>query len=188
MMYHPQMDGQSEKTNQHIKTALQIYCNYQQNDWAEWLLIVQYAINARPSATTKQTPYELWMGFVPRAHQANCVSNVPMIEAHKEQIRQVRRQALEAIKRAQELLGCKTQHKPYQKGQKVWLKGTNLLTTHPTVKLRPKRYSPFKIIEVIGPTMYRLDLPVQWKVHNAFHGNLLLPYHETKEHMWVQFH
>jgi hypothetical protein len=23
---------------------------------------------------------------------------------------------------------------------------------------------------------------VQWKVHNAFHGDLLLPYHETKEH------
>jgi Chromo (CHRromatin Organisation MOdifier) domain len=62
------------------------------------------------------------------------------------------------------------------------LEGTNLLTTHPTVKLRPKRYGPFKIIEVIGPTTYRLDLSAQWKVHNAFHGNLLLPYHETKEH------
>jgi transposase InsO family protein len=32
--YHPQTDGQSKKTNQYIKTALQIYCNYQQNDWA----------------------------------------------------------------------------------------------------------------------------------------------------------
>ena len=57
--YHPQMDGQSEKTNQHIETALRIYCNYQQNNWAHWLPIVQYAINARPSATTKQAPYEL---------------------------------------------------------------------------------------------------------------------------------
>jgi transposase InsO family protein len=33
--YHSQMDGQSEKTNQHVETALQIYCNYQQNDWAQ---------------------------------------------------------------------------------------------------------------------------------------------------------
>jgi hypothetical protein len=123
------MDRQSEKTNQHVKTALQIYCNYQQNDWAEWLPIVQYVINARPSATMKQTPYELWMGFVPRAHQANCISNIPMIEARKEQIKQARRQALEAIKRAQELLGHESRHKPYQKGQKVWLEGTNLLTT-----------------------------------------------------------
>jgi hypothetical protein len=122
------------------------------------------------------------MGFVPRAHQANHVSNIPTIEARKEQIKQARRQALEAIKQAQKLLGCKMRHKPYQKGQKVWLEGTNLLTTHPTVKLGPKRYGPFKIIEVIGPTTYWLGFPVQWKVHNAFHGNLLLPYHETKEH------
>jgi hypothetical protein len=57
--YHSQTDGQSEKTNQHIGTALQIYCNYQQNDWAQWLLIVQYAINARPSVTTEQVSYEL---------------------------------------------------------------------------------------------------------------------------------
>jgi len=59
--YHPQTDRQSEKTNQHIETALRIYCNYQQNDWAHWLPIVQYAINARPSATMKQAPYKLWM-------------------------------------------------------------------------------------------------------------------------------
>jgi hypothetical protein len=40
MAYHPQMDGQLEKTNQHVETALRIYCNYQQNDRAEWLLII----------------------------------------------------------------------------------------------------------------------------------------------------
>src|SRR5882672_9920837 len=86
------------------------------------------------------------------------------------------------MKRAQELLGRKSTHRPYQKGQKVWLEGTNLHTTHPTVKLRPKRYGPFKITEVLGPTTYRLELPAQWKIHNAFHGSLLLPYYETKEH------
>jgi len=78
--YHSQTDRQSEKTNQHIETALRIYCNYQQNDWAHWLPIVQYAINARPSAMTKQAPYELWMGFIPRAHQADRSSRVPTIE------------------------------------------------------------------------------------------------------------
>jgi hypothetical protein len=36
--------------------------------------------------------------------------------------------------------------------------------------------------EVIGSTTYRLELPAHWKIHNAFHASLLLPYHETKEH------
>jgi hypothetical protein len=89
--YHSQTDGQSEKTNQHIGTALQIYCNYQQNDWAQWLLIVQYAINARPSVTTEQVSYELWMGFILKAHQAKCTSNVPTIESCKEQIKKARK-------------------------------------------------------------------------------------------------
>jgi len=59
---------------------------------------VQYAINARPSATTKQAPYELWMGFIPRAHQAERSSKVPTIELRREQIREARKQALEAMK------------------------------------------------------------------------------------------
>jgi len=95
--YHPQTDGQSEKTNQHVETVLQIYCNYQQNDWAQWLPIVQYAINARPSATMKQAPYELWMGFIPRAHQADRPSKVPAIELCREQIKEARKQALEVM-------------------------------------------------------------------------------------------
>jgi hypothetical protein len=59
MAYHPQTNRQAEKTNQHIKTALQIYCNFQQDNWADWLPIVQYALNACPSDTTKKAPYEL---------------------------------------------------------------------------------------------------------------------------------
>src|SRR5487761_1155848 len=180
--YHPQMDGQSEKTNQHVETALRIYCNYQQDNWAEMLPIVQYTINARASATTKQAPFELWMGFIPRAHQPVRPSDVPTIERHKETILTAHRNACEAMRKAQELLGRKSNHRPYQKGQKVWLEGTNLQTTHPTAKLRPKRYGPFKVTEVIGATTYHLELPAQWRIHNAFHASLLLLYQETPEH------
>jgi hypothetical protein len=67
--YHPQTNGQSEKMNQHVETMLRIFCNYQQTDWAEYLPMIQYMINARVSETTKKMPFELWMGYVPRAHQ-----------------------------------------------------------------------------------------------------------------------
>ncbi len=71
---------------------------------------------------------------------------------------------------------------PYQINNKVWLEGTNLTTTHPTTKLLPKRYGPFKITDVISKVVYRLELPPQWKVHNVFHASLLSPYHETTTH------
>jgi hypothetical protein len=122
------------------------------------------------------------MGFIPRAHQPNQTSEVPAIEKRKEQIKEARKQALEAMKQAQELLGHGSSHRPYHKGQKVWLEGTNLRTTHPTTKLHPKQYGPFKVTKVIGSTTYHLELLVHWKIYKAFHANLLLPYHETKEH------
>jgi Chromo (CHRromatin Organisation MOdifier) domain len=75
--------------------------------------------------------------------------------------------------KAQTFWSRKTTFQPYQKGQKVWIEGTNLKTTHPTMKLRAKCFGPFKITEVISPVTYRVQLPAQWKVHNAFHVSLL---------------
>jgi Chromo (CHRromatin Organisation MOdifier) domain len=93
-----------------------------------------------------------------------------------------RQQAQEAMKRAQELLGRKSDHRPYQKDQWVWLEGKHLQTTHPSVKMHPKHFGPFKVTDILGKTTYRLELPSHWKIHNTFHASLLLPYKETKEH------
>ena len=68
--YHPQTDGQSERTNQTMKGLLWIFCNHQADDWAEWLVVVQYIINSHPSSTTKRVLYELWMRHNPWVHQA----------------------------------------------------------------------------------------------------------------------
>ena len=54
-------------------------------------------------------------------------------------------------------------------GDKVWLEGTNLKTTHPTAKLAPKQYGPFPITNKISDIVYQLELPPQWKIHNVFH-------------------
>jgi len=39
--FHPQMDGQSERIDQVIEAYLRLYCNYEQNDCAEMLAIVE---------------------------------------------------------------------------------------------------------------------------------------------------
>jgi len=181
--YHPETDGQSERTNQTVETALRIFGNYRQDDWSDWLPIVQYQLNSHVSNTTGFTPFEIWMGYIPRAHQPDRVSGMPEVQKRKEQLFEVRKQAQESMTRAQQSWAKKKRpHKPYAKGEKVWLKGKNLRTSHPTTKLRPRRFGPFKVTEVLGPTTYRLDLPSMWKIHNAFHGALLSPYQETEEH------
>jgi len=64
----------------------------------------------------------------------------------------------------------------------VWLKGTHLHTSHPTPKLRPKRFGPFEITEQLSSVTYRLNLPPSWKLHNTFHTTLLSPYQEMAIH------
>ena len=44
--YHPQTDGQSEKTNQHVEMALRIFGNFRQDDWSNLLPVIQYQINS----------------------------------------------------------------------------------------------------------------------------------------------
>src|SRR6266566_9536378 len=69
--------------------------------------------------------------------------------------------------------------KPYQIGDKVWLEATNLTTTHPTSKLLPKWYGPFKMTNIISNVVYKLELPPQWMTQTVFHASLLSPYYET---------
>ena len=60
--YHPQTDGQSERTNQRLEQYLHIFIDYHQQNWASLLPLAQYTLNAWPNATTKKAPFELIMG------------------------------------------------------------------------------------------------------------------------------
>ena len=121
-----------------------------------------------------------WMGYLLCAHQPTQEGDILAVEERKRLMKQAREDTHEAMAKAQSFWNKKTTFRPYQKGQKVWIEGTNIKTTHPTTKLHAKRFSPFKITEVISPMTYRLQLPAQWKIHNTFHAALLHPYRMTE--------
>ena len=176
--YHPQTDGQSERTNQQLEQYLHIFINYHQQNWASLLPLTQYTLNVWPNATTKKAPFELIMGHIPRVHQSAWPFKSLTIEARMQQMKQAHQDAKEALKRAADL-EVPTCFEPYQLGDKVWLEGRNLTTTHPMAKLAPRHYGPFLFTCVISRTSYQLKLPPQWKIHNVFHTTLLTPYKET---------
>jgi hypothetical protein len=70
----------------------------------------------------------------------------------------------------------------YQVGDQVWLEGRHLCTNQPTAKLAPKHHSPFKVVQVMSPVNYRLELPTQWSIHDVFHTDLLTPYRKMPTH------
>ena len=44
------------------------------------------------------------------------------------------------------------------------------------MKLAKRYYGPFQILQRINETLYRLKLPSNWHIHNAFYVSLLKPY------------
>ena len=70
----------------------------------------------------------------------------------------------------------------YKPGDQVWLKATHLILPHQGSKLNPKWYSPFKVLNVISPVAFKLDLSVSWTIHLVFHASLLTLYVKTQAH------
>ena len=178
MAYHPQTDGQSERTNQKLEQYLRIFIDYHQNDWDRWLPLAQYTLNAWPSATTGKAPFEVIMGHIPRIHQTKRLTASPPLNQRLETINTTRKEAVEALRRAQ-TLSTPSRFTPFSVGDRVWLEARNLNTTHPTAKLAPRRHGPFLVTAAISHVTYQLKLPSTWKIHNVFHASLLTPYKET---------
>ena len=52
-VYHLQTDGQMERINQKVRTFLQHYINYQQDDWTKWLTAAEFQYNDKKHAATE---------------------------------------------------------------------------------------------------------------------------------------
>ena len=55
-----------ERVNQEIEAYLQVFVSHQQDDWADWLPLVEFAYNNKVHAATHQTLFELDVGQHPR--------------------------------------------------------------------------------------------------------------------------
>ncbi|CAI7889345.1 unnamed protein product [Closterium sp. NIES-53] len=67
-------------------------------------------------------------------------------------------------------------------GDQVLLDTRNLNLSHLPSKLRPRFCGPFLVEAQVTPVTFRLRLPDTWKLHNAFHVQLLKPYKDPNQH------
>jgi hypothetical protein len=99
-----------------------------------------------------------------------------------EQYNEARRKVQDLMRWAQQSWVRHCDTPKYKIGDQVWLEGRHLHTNQPTAKLAPKHHGPFKVVQVMSPINYRLELPTQWSIHDVFHTDLLTPYRETPTH------
>ena len=99
--FHPRTDGQSEQTNQKLEQFLQFYTNAKQNNWARLLPLAKFAFNSWHNESTKKSPFELLMGYNPKAEWTVIASPVPRVTHRLEKIQEARDQACLAMRKAQ---------------------------------------------------------------------------------------
>src|SRR5258708_20223817 len=63
--YHPEGDRQTECANQVLEQYLQVYTNYQQDDWATLLPMAKFAYNNAMNMTTGVSPFFTNKGYHP---------------------------------------------------------------------------------------------------------------------------
>ena len=65
--FHPQINEQTERTNQEIEAYLQIYYSNHSEIWIEHLPLMEFLYNNCIHSVTKQTPFSLLLGYQPQA-------------------------------------------------------------------------------------------------------------------------
>ena len=181
--YHPRTDRQSERSNQWLEQYLQFWVDHQQTNWHHYLPLAEFAHNLWKNKSTGQSPFEILMGYSPRAEIFDVTLSIPTVALRLRDWKKAREDAQKLMIKAQKKwTQGKTPEQRYKMGDQVWLEGCNLRIDRPSTKLAPKRHGPFKVKKVLSPITYQLELPAQWKIHDVFHADLLTPYRETKLH------
>jgi len=65
MAFHPETEGQIERTNTILEQYLRAYINYQQDDWCGYLPLAEFAYNNGYQETIKNTPFFANYGINP---------------------------------------------------------------------------------------------------------------------------
>ena len=150
--YHPEGDGQTKQTNQTLEQYLQVYSNYQQDNWSDLLPLTEFAYNTAPSMTTGISPFFTNKGYHPNI-SIHPEREVASRKARKFTINldKLHTTLKEQIKTAHSCYqasanACHAPAPSFPTGSYAFMKAQFFHTTQPSKKLAEKYLGPFKVI------------------------------------------
>ncbi|GJR97578.1 pol protein [Tanacetum coccineum] len=191
--FHPQTDGQSERTIQTLEDMLRACALEWTGSWDEYLCLVEFAYNNSWHASIKAAPFELLYGRKCRAPICwdevceRLIEGPELIEITNEKVVVAKEKLKEARSRQKSYADKHRRDLEFQVGDRVFLKVSPFRGVKRfgiKGKLSPRFIGPFEILERIGEVSYRLALPPQLShVHDVFHVLLLRGYHYYPLHV-----
>jgi hypothetical protein len=176
--YHPQTDGQTERTNQTLEQYLRLYVNDEQDNWSTLLPQAALAYNSTKQETIGMTPFYANFGKEPRLttdSEGYLPTEAITVAKDMQSLHQQLRSDIEFLNKRMAITANKkrVEGPTLKEGDKVYLWRRNIKTKRASKKLDFLKLGPFKIKSVKGPVNYELYLPKKMRIHPVFHVSLL---------------
>ncbi|WZZ44999.1 hypothetical protein YC2023_041258 [Brassica napus] len=181
--YHPQTDGQSERTIQTLEDMLRACILDWEGSWGKYLPLAEFAYNNSYHSSIGMAPYEALYGRPCRTPL--CWTEVgerrdlepAMVQETVEHIEMLKTRLKEAHDRQKSYADKRRKDLEFQVGDLVYLKMRTFQggsKTRKLKKLKPRYMGPYPIVERIGAVAYRLQLSAELSdFHDVFYVSVL---------------
>ncbi|GKA00925.1 putative reverse transcriptase domain-containing protein [Tanacetum coccineum] len=177
--YHPQTDGQSERTIQTLEDMLRARVIDLGNGWVRHLPLDEFSYNNSYHASIKAVPFEALYGRKCRSPVCWAkvgqvqLTGLEMVKETTEKVIQIKQRMQAARDQQKSYADLKRKPMEFQVGDRVMLKVSpwkGVVHFGKRGKLNPRYVGPFKVLEKIGTVAYKLEHPQELsRVHNMFH-------------------
>ncbi|GJZ37632.1 putative reverse transcriptase domain-containing protein [Tanacetum coccineum] len=177
--YHPQTDGQSERTIQTLEDMLRACVLDFGGSWDVHLPLVEFSYNNSYHSSVRCAPFEALYGRKCRSPimwaevGEGQLIGPELVQETTEKISQIKDRLKAARDRQKSYADKRRKPLEFSVGDYVLLKVSpwkGVVRFGKKGKLAPRFVGPFEIIEKVGLVAYRLDLPEELNgVHDMFH-------------------
>ncbi|PKU80890.1 hypothetical protein MA16_Dca009302 [Dendrobium catenatum] len=183
--FHPQTDGQTERTIQTLEDLLTLCILNFGGGWESHISLIEFAYNNNFQASIGMVPYKALYGRKCRTPLywtdigERKVIGSDLVDSATSKIRLIWDRLLAVQDRQKKYYDDKHRFVEFIVGDFIFIKirpMKGVLRFGKVGKLSPRYISPFEIVERIGKVTYRLDLPTTYVVHNVFHVSSLRKY------------
>jgi len=172
--FHPQTDGQTERVNQELEQYLRMFIDHRQEQWPNWLGIVEFVYNNKMHSSTKVLLFKANYGQDPRmGFEMRRKGKYEGAEKFVMKMKEIQEEAKAALGKAQEEIKKYADRKraevdEYKVGDLVMLSTKDLkyqIAGRRTEKLTERCVGPYKIKKIVSSNTVELDLPSIVKIH-----------------------
>jgi hypothetical protein len=181
--YHPQTDGQTERTNQVLEDMLRACALKHGGSWDKSLPYAEFSNNNSYQASLKMSPFEALYGRKCRTPLywdqtgERQFFGPELIQEAEEQVRMIREYLRIAQSRQKSYADNRRRLLEFKEGDHVYLKVSpirGMRRFKVKGKLSPRFIGPFLILKRVGEVAYQLELPNHLSdVHGVFHVSQL---------------